>query len=153
MKKIIITIILTSSVVLFAEGQRKGQRWNQDKMTSKQKATLMVKKMTLALDLSDTQQKKIQPLLLQQIQQKESIREKMWENRGKRDQVSSQERFERANKRLDDQIAFHKAMKSVLNDEQFDEFQKMSKKKRRAQNKKMEQVKKRMALKKRNWDR
>ena len=64
MKKIISILVLVFAVTFTTQAQKKrGERGeNGSKLTIEQHTTLAVKKMTLALDLSDKQQKQIKPL-------------------------------------------------------------------------------------------
>ena len=66
MKKIISILVLVFAVTFTTQAQKKrGERGQKEsKLTIEQHTTLAVKKMTLALDLSDKQQKQIKPLLM-----------------------------------------------------------------------------------------
>lgn len=92
-----------------------------------QKVELQIKKMTLALDLNDKQQKKIEKLLLDSNKERLLEREhyKALKQDGKK--LSSEERFAMKSKRLDNKIAMKSAMKEILTKEQFEKFDKIRK--------------------------
>jgi protein CpxP len=77
-------------------------------------ATLMSKKMTLQLDLSEVQQTKVYELILESTIKKKAQRVDRPEGK-----PSKEQQFEQQNKMLDDKIAFSKSMKSILNDTQY----------------------------------
>ncbi len=98
-------------------------------------ASLQAKKLTLALDLSDQQQNQLQEVLLQAATQKQNARANRNENRPD----SRQERLALAEARMDDMIATKRAIKEILNAEQYEKFEKMKIKRQRN---KMEQAEK-----------
>ena len=83
-------------------------------MSAENIATLMSKKMTLQLDLSETQQAKVYELILESTLKKKAQRANRPEEK-----PSKEEHFEMQNKMLDDKIAFSKSMKSILTDTQY----------------------------------
>ncbi|AOW21687.1 hypothetical protein [Urechidicola croceus] len=117
-------------VVLFAINTQAQQRMDRQQrvkdLTPEQFATLQTKKMTLDLDLSEDQQKKVQKL-------NQEIAENLKKARENRDEdLTQDERFEIKNKMLDKQIAHQKEMKKILNEEQFEKWQKIRKHKKHA---------------------
>lgn len=147
MKKIISTLFLVLAIVFTTDAQQK--RKMKKEMTVEQAATLAAKKMTLELDLSNTQQRKMKNLLITQITERRAFREQMRKAREEKKQLSSDERYERANDRLDKQLAFQKEVKSILDADQFEKFKEMEVKKRMATRKRMGNRMKKMAMKKR----
>lgn len=95
-------------------------------MTAEQQATLTVKKMALRLDLTDAQQRKLKPIITQQITERRAQMEKMRKLREEKKQLEAEARYERQNEMLDKKLAFKKEMKSILNAEQYQEFEKMT---------------------------
>ncbi len=148
MRKIASVLILVFAFTLSSQAQKKGRRVQKDPMTVEQQTTLAIKKMTLALDLTDAQQRKIKPLLKKQIQERRDQFEKMKKLREEKKQLESKERFERMNQALDKKIAMKKEMKSILNNEQFEKFEKMSKMRERGKRRKMDKMRKVKKLRK-----
>jgi hypothetical protein len=83
-------------------------------------AELKTKKLTLMLDLSEAQQKKISQLELEAAKSRKS----MMEGRERGEKPSNEERFNKQSEMLDRQIAHKKSMKSILNKEQFEKWEK-----------------------------
>ncbi|MBT7850986.1 MAG: hypothetical protein HN714_05665 [Formosa sp.] len=92
-------------------------------MSAENIATLMSKKMTLQLDLSETQQSKVYELILESTIKKKAQRANFPEKK-----PSKEMRFEMQNKMLDEKIAFNKSMKSILTDTQYSLWKKQDKK-------------------------
>ena len=107
MKKVILIL------VLFIGFNTIAQKREIKEINPEQFATLSTKRMTLDLDLNESQQTKIYQLNL--------------ENANAR-KMTSDDRFVMQNKMLDHQIAQKKKMKSILTNEQFEKWEKMSKK-------------------------
>ena len=119
MKSITLVLLFLVGTMSFAQPQKRGheQHPKMDKMkemSAENIATLMSKKMTLQLDLSETQQAQVYELLLESTTKKKAQRA----NRPER-KLSKEEHFEMQNKMLDDKIAFSKSMKAILNDAQY----------------------------------
>ncbi|WP_175455377.1 hypothetical protein [Pricia antarctica] len=96
-------------------------------MTPDQTATLRTKKMTLALDLTEVQQKQIQTLNLENAKTRESSMEKrksIKEN-GESKKPTPEERYAMKNERLDRMIAQKAEMKDILSTEQYGKWEKM----------------------------
>lgn len=126
MKKIIGIVVLVFVFTLTAQAQKK--RGNKGpKMTVEQHTELAVKRMTLALDLSDKQQNQIKPLIKAQAEERKAAMEKRKEARKSDTKPTADEMYAMQSKRLDAQIAFKSNMKKILNDEQFAKFEKMNK--------------------------
>lgn len=129
MKKLILIALAFVSIQAFAQpGDRDGRRGQGQKMknlTAKDMAELGTKKLTLDLDLSEDQKSEVQAILLeegkfrkQKMQEHQAIRENIEEAR-----PSKEERLEMEKEKLDRQIAMKEKMKSVLNDEQYAEWE------------------------------
>lgn len=125
MKKLIGILTLVMVFSLTANAQKHGhKRGMKADYTPEQIATLQAKKMTLHLNLSDSQQRQVQKLLTEQaVERKAKIEElkKLKESGGKLD---SNQRFELENQRIDNQIAHKKAMKNILDKDQFEKWEK-----------------------------
>ncbi len=138
MKKIGLALMaLTLSLTVSAQKSKKGKDF-----TVEQKTELALKKMTLDLDLSDRQVNKIRPLLAEKINDRDSHRKNREAKKGERKKLSSDERYKREMARLDKMIAFKANMKDILNDKQYERFEKVAarkkhKMKRRGKHRKM----------------
>lgn len=149
MKKIASILILVFAFTLTTQAQKRGKRMQKEQMTVAQQATLAVKKMTLALELSEAQQRKVTPLISAQITDRRAQFEKMKKFKESKKKPTADERFQHQNERLDKQIAFQKQMKSILNKDQFEKFQKMAKAKKRGVKQKMNKRRKMRRFKER----
>lgn len=127
MKKVVNILIFVLAFTLTAQAQKRHKKGKWKQLTTEQQATLSVKKMALALDLSDAQQRQIKPLLKQQIADKKANWEKLKKQKENDKKLTTDERFKMQNARLDKQLAFQKQMKRILNDEQYAKFKKMKK--------------------------
>lgn len=116
---------MTMMVGVALNAQDKKER--PEPLKPEQKVELQVKKMTLALDLNDEQQKKMEKLLLENSKERLLKREhyKALKQDGKK--LTSEERFAMKSKRLDNKIAMKSAMKEILTKEQFEKFDNMRK--------------------------
>ena len=119
MKSSILLAFLLIGTMSFAQPSKRGPEMHHSKdkmadMPAENIATLISKKMTLQLDLSEAQQAKVYDLILANTVQKKAQRANRPEGK-----TSKEMHFEMQNKRLDDKIAFSKAMKSILNDTQY----------------------------------
>ncbi|GGD54419.1 hypothetical protein [Muriicola marianensis] len=127
MKKIMIAMLVIASYSAVAqEGHKHGPRHSEDPLTPEQVATLKTKRMTLALDLSKAQQEEVQKLHLENARlrkEKMEARKEERDDRSRKD-LSSDERFSRESERLDHMIASKEKMKKILNEEQFEKWEK-----------------------------
>lgn len=127
MKKLASIILLVFAFSLTTQAQKKGNRENA-KMTTEQHINLAVKKMTLALDLSEKQQNQITPLIKAQAEERKAAMEKRMELREEKKRPTADEMYAMQSKRLDNQIAFKNRMKNILDKNQFEKFEKIAKK-------------------------
>lgn len=141
MKKLVSILTVVFLFAINIHAQRGKDRHVREALSVEQQTTLAIKKMTLALDLTNAQQRKVKPLIASQISDKMAMRKKMKEAKELKKRPTADERYEMANVRLDKQIAFKKAMKEILNDAQFAKFEKM---KRFRKGKKVKKMKKKM---------
>lgn len=111
-----------------AQKGEKQQRSPMNKMTPEQTATLKTKKMTLALDLNDAQQKQIQTLNLEKAKTRKAAMEKRkaQKENGESNSPTSDERYAIKNGRLDRMIDHKAKMKDILSPEQYGKWEKMA---------------------------
>ena len=105
MRKIASVLILVFAFTLTSQAQRK-KRMQKDPLTAEQQATLTVKKMVLALDLTEAQQRKLTPIITKQVTERRAQMEKMRKLREEKKKLEAQERYKRQNEMLDKRIAF-----------------------------------------------
>lgn len=113
-------------------------------LSAEEIATLQTKKMTLHLDLNESQQAAIQKINLENATKRKTMiaaRNSKKES-GKLVKPTKEERLKMANMKLDHQIAMKAKMKDILNDEQFAKWEK-SQIRKQAKGKKMKHGKKR----------
>lgn len=127
MKKVLlITLILIGFTVQAqerGEGPRKEKNEMREKMrdlTPQQRAALKSKKMALHLDLNESQQKQVEALVVKQEEKRDAMRSQREEKK----ELTKDEAFVLKSKMLDEQIEFKKEMKSILNEDQFEKFEK-----------------------------
>lgn len=116
MKRAMLVFIMFSTVVLSAQETNTEKRKSKANFTPEQRAELRSKKMTLELDLSESQQNQVQQLFL-----------KSEKNRVSADKLSSvktsNEKFQAKSARLDNRITFKKELKSILSKGQFEKWE------------------------------
>ena len=121
MKKLIL-IVLATLTIQIANAQKK----QKNNFTTEQKAWIQTKKLTLALDLTDSQEKKIFPLEMQIISNKE-MRKKVRENPETKN-LTPDDKYNKIIKNLNDRIAIKRQLKQILDSEQFEKWEKMHQK-------------------------
>ncbi|WP_435261784.1 hypothetical protein [Tenacibaculum sp. nBUS_03] len=122
MKKIIGFLVFVISISTSVHAQKE----KKERMTAEQQTELAVKKMTLKLDLTNSQQRRIKPLLAEQINEKKQLRSKRKAMKESGKKPSANERYAISNSRLNKLIAFKNEMKSILNEKQYERFEKMT---------------------------
>ncbi|EIA08843.1 hypothetical protein [Flavobacterium frigoris] len=126
MKKLIIAALLVVGMTSFAQqgnktDKRQG-RAEMEKFTPEQRNELMLKKMTLELDLSSKQQAQMKSVIAEKSAKREAMMEARKENKEK---MTSDQRFAMKSKMMDEQIAMKAKMKSILSAEQFEKWDAM----------------------------
>lgn len=140
MKNLLSIVVLVFAFTFTAQAQKK--RGNMgSKLTIEQQTTLAVKKMTLVLDLSDKQQEQIKPIIMSKIKNKNDFTEKRKAAKVNKQKPTSDEIFAIKNKQLDNQIMMKNSIKNILNEKQFDKFEKMHKSRTRMAKNKMKERK------------
>tara|TARA_R110002033_G_scaffold165589_1_gene203516 strand:+ start:252 stop:710 length:459 start_codon:yes stop_codon:yes gene_type:complete len=131
MKKLVVLIVLMAGITAMAQKpeRERGHRGDMKDMSPEQIATLQTKQMTLALDLTDAQQKEIQSLNLENaVKRSEKMDEmKAKKESGEAKKLTSEERFAIKTAMLDHQIAQKEEMKKILNKEQYEKWDTMKK--------------------------
>ncbi|OSY87378.1 hypothetical protein WH52_12090 [Tenacibaculum holothuriorum] len=148
MKKIVSTLVILLAFVFSTQAQKRNKKENHEPLSVEQKTNLAVKKMTLALDLTANQQRRIKPLLAQKIEKRQKMREEFKARKKNNQKLSADERYAKMNAKLDSQIAFKAEMKQILNKEQFEKFEKIALKRKHKMKKRMKKHSKKRKHKK-----
>jgi ATP-dependent protease Clp ATPase subunit len=126
MKSIIYIAILLFNISVLAQKPMNNKRMNLD-FTPEQHAELQSKRMTLALDLNQKQQREIQVLQLERAKENKANRELRKARRNSREKPSQNEIFTLRNKNLDAQMAHQEKMKKILSVEQYGKWKELRK--------------------------
>ena len=129
MKNVAFAIILFLGFNISSFAQKKE---SEEKMTLDQKNTLRLKKATLDLNLSTSQQKELAPILEEQAKKMETRREEMKVRKQTKKKRTQEEKFNQVNKKLDDQIELKSKLTKILNPEQMQKWE-AGKEKRKSQ--------------------
>lgn len=127
MKKAMIIFMVFTTFAITAQNKsadRKEQRKEmKENFTPEQNAELRTKKMTLALDLNESQQNKVKALFLEMYKTKP-------QRPANRADMTDAQKFELKNAMLDRRIAMKKEMKNILTEEQMAKWEKSNQHKR-----------------------
>ncbi|MCB4799436.1 hypothetical protein [Neotamlana laminarinivorans] len=133
MKKILliaIALVGLQAVAQNEDGERRNHRKDRgDKMmnlSAEEIATLQTKRMVLELDLTKSQQEKIQAINLENAKKRKAMMEERKakkESGEERKKPTAEERLAMENARLDHKIAMKAKMKDILNDDQYAKWQ------------------------------
>ena len=121
-KLIVLALLLVGTTIIAQERNRKHQGNEMEQFTPQQKSQLMLKKMTLELDLNDSQQKEMSAIISDKIAKKEAHKAEMKVMKEKGVRPTNDQRFAMQMKMLDEQIATKKRMEKILNAKQFDKW-------------------------------
>lgn len=123
MKKLFVIALLMAGTTIFAqERNRKHQGNEMEQFTPEQQSQLMLKKMTLDLDLNESQQKEMSTIISEKMAKKEAMKAEMKAKKEKGLKPSNDERFAMHMKMLDEQIATKKRVEKILNAKQFEKW-------------------------------
>ncbi|MDX1772481.1 hypothetical protein [Oceanihabitans sediminis] len=141
MKKLIIVTLAFVSIQLSAQ-ERKAMKAD---VSAEEFAQLQTKKMVLALDLTEEQQKEISKIHLENAKVRKAEMETRKLRKNAEEKPTKEEILKRKNNRLDAQIATKQKLKSILSAEQYEKWEKLqSEKRNKAGKRKMISKKKRM---------
>jgi len=139
MKKIVIALIALITFQVNAQHKEEGHEKSRKERFHKMKnisaedmSQLHTKKLTLALDLTEAQQKKVNALNLRQAKAKKAKMEARMKAKEAAKKRTQEERLKHMNERLDAQIAHKKEMKAILNAEQYKKWENMQAKRKHA---------------------
>lgn len=130
MKKLALIALLLSGVYLTAQ-RPEGKRDRMKDLNPDQIASLQTKKMTLALDLNQSQQTEIQSLFLSNATDRKNKMDERELKKEEGSRPSIDERYAMQNERLDHMIAQKAAMKKILTETQFEKWEKIQHKRQK----------------------
>ena len=130
MKTLILAMMMVAGVTMNAQPNdakkfdHKGPRTeHHEPFTPEQRAELRAKHLTLALDLTDKQQKELQKLYVNQQKEREQFMALHKTDREAGKKPTPDELFALQNKRLDAQIVMQRAIKKILTQEQYVKYE------------------------------
>lgn len=137
MKTLITTSVLTLlfSMNGFSQETPRKQRTEKEPLSLEQRNQLQLKKMTLELDLTASQQKEMAALIAEQSAKREAKKAERLANKETKKELSADEKFELRNKMLDEQIAYKAKMKKILTEKQFEKWEASNQKRQNAMRK------------------
>ena len=118
MKKIITVLVLTIAFSFTSQAQKKGGKNPVDRI---------LKKMTTDLNLSDAQQKEIEPLLIAQMDDRKQLAENREAIKNSGIKPTKEARSKMREENETKEAAMNTKMSQILDKEQFEKFQKMAK--------------------------
>ena len=130
MKKLVFIAIALFTLNAMAQQDGPRQRKGHDKeragrdLSPEEMANLKTKEMTLHLDLTDAQQKKVSALMLAEAKVRKAKMEERKEKESS-EKPSKEEHLKMMNERLDAQISMKREMKEILTAEQYLKFDKL----------------------------
>lgn len=124
MKKVFTLILIGFTVITFAQN-KPAYKGSFSQMTPEQQAITQTKQMTLDLDLSEAQQNKVLELNKTAALEREKMRAKKEESKKTAAEMTSDEKFEMKNQRLDTQLKHQNELKKIMNEKQYEDWKKM----------------------------
>jgi len=120
MKKVLIIFMALATFAVNAQNKNSERKENRKEMkanlTPEQRADLKTKKMTLALDLTASQQQKVKQLILKAENEKPE-RPENWK------EMTNTQKYEAKSAMLDRRIAMKKDLKEILTEEQMTKWE------------------------------
>ena len=100
MKKFAILFMLALGISFATQAQKRERKMLGKNLTAEQQTNLAVKKLALALDLTEAQQRKVAPLLATQIEARKAQFEKRKQLKESEKRPTAEERYAMENKRF-----------------------------------------------------
>ncbi len=140
MKKLALIVLLVVGLSTYAQEEKKQERQGteRERLSPEQRNQLQLKKMTLDLNLNESQQKEIAKILEEQSTKRQAEKATFKDNKDKGVKPTAEERFAMKNKKLDEAIAVKAKVQKVLTPEQFKKWEDMKKENRENMKERME---------------
>ena len=133
MKKLFVVALLFVGLTNFEQEKKgiveRGERAEMEQLTPEQRNVLQLKKMTLDLNLTASQQKQLEPIIAEETNKREAKKTEMKARKETKKTLTANEKFELKNKNLDEQIELKAKMRKILTDDQMKKWE-MKKEKR-----------------------
>ena len=140
MKKSILMLLLASTTFsAIAQEKNLAKREKAEQMSVEQKNQLMLKKMTLDLDLSTSQQNEVSGLIAAQSAKREAKKAEMLKNKADKKAITAQQKFDRKSEMLNNQIEMKEKMKKILSKDQMVKWETQKDKRMANNHKRMKQ--------------
>ena len=128
MKTVCMALLFLFGLSAFGQHEHRGPRHEKGiQLKPEQRAELHAKKLTLALDLSASQQQQVQEVFLAKEEDRSARKEALKKSDSLR--RDPELHYQRMNQRLDAMIAHKKEMKEILTEEQYVKWEKIAAKK------------------------
>ena len=126
MKKLMMIALLVFGLNSFAQdnGKKANNQNDSEKMSVEQRNQLKLKKLTLDLSLTDSQQKEMSKIITEQSAKREAAIAQRKADKEKGVKPTADERFAKENQMLDERIALKARVKKILNADQFEKWEK-----------------------------
>jgi protein CpxP len=128
MKRILVVALLSLSISGIAQGKKNRMNAERPHFTAQQQNELQVKKLTLELDLSADQQKQIAEIVSKKQLKREAMQTELKAKKASDKKITSDDKFVLKITILDEKIAYNNEMKKALTLEQWEKWEKISKK-------------------------
>ncbi|RWX03846.1 hypothetical protein [Flavobacterium cerinum] len=138
MKTWILAVVIMIGITVHAQTKKE----HKEALTPEQRVELRVKKLTLALDLTNKQQKEMKVLLLSKETERQQVIEKLKSENKAKKELTADERFAIKNNALDKKIEMKEEMKKILTKEQIEKLDKISERQYHITKKKIGELKK-----------
>jgi periplasmic protein CpxP/Spy len=125
MRKAALAIVLIVGLTFSGTAQenQSKKRGATESMSMEQRNELHLKKMTLDLDLTVSQQKEIASLLSEKSKEREAKMTERKANKDAKKQLTPDEKFAMKSKMLDEKIEMKAQMKKILNEKQMEKWE------------------------------
>lgn len=128
MKQLLIIAIAFTTLQTIAQEDKKHKRHERTEimkeLTPNERATINTKRMTLELDLNESQKTQVQEIMLKNaIEQQEKMKARKDKKGDEKNKPSKEDYVKHVNERLDRQIEMKSKMKAILTAEQYKKWE------------------------------
>ncbi|NMH26714.1 hypothetical protein [Flavobacterium silvaticum] len=125
MKPVIATLILLVNMAAFAQPENRHHDKKHPELTLEQKKSLRLKKLTLDLDLSNSQQKDMALLIDEQMTSGKAMMDEMKAKRESGQKPTADEIYAHKSQMLDQRIAINEKAKKILDKNQYETWKRL----------------------------
>jgi hypothetical protein len=139
MKKLALIVLLVVGFSTYAQEVKQDRKGGErEKLSPEQRNQLQLKKMTLELNLNETQKKEMGKLIAEQSSKREAAMAERKASKEKGVKLTADERFKMQSQRLDEEVAMKEKIQKVLTADQFKKWEDMKKEKKEHMKDRME---------------